>query len=114
MLPNIRRMELKAGLWTCWLSLAILPLEVLFGAIGICPGPRDAKGAVALLGVGVFGIIVTLYSAFTVVRGIRFGGWLLRLFGALSLCSAALVGLVSWVYALEAREYLGYVLQSHH
>jgi hypothetical protein len=104
--------KLKAGIWVSWLSLVILPLGVFLGAVGICAGPSSKNAAVVMLAVGACGMIAAMYGGFNVLRGIQLGPWPLRIFSLLSLCSAALVGLVGWLYAFEARDYLDYVLRS--
>jgi len=104
----------QAGLWVCWFSLLILPLGVFLGAVGMCAGPRSKDGAAALLSLGFCGIVAALYGGFTVLRGIRLGTWPVRIFDALSLCSAVLVGFAGWLYSLEARDYLYYVLGRGH
>ena len=106
--------KFKAGIWLCWLSLVVLPLGVFLGAVGMCAGPSSKNGAVALLSLGACGMIAAIYGGFNVLRGIQFGSWPLRILGLLSLCSAALVGLVGWLYAFEARDYLDYALHSGH
>jgi hypothetical protein len=102
--------KFKSGLWVCWISLAILPLGIFLGAVGMCGGgPRSTSGAVAMLGLGVGGVLAGLYGGFNVLQGIHFGSWPLRIFGVVSLCSGLIVGFVGWFYALEARDYLDYL-----
>jgi len=103
--------KLKKGLWICWLSLVILPIGVLFGAVGMCAGPNSGSHGLVLLTVGFAGIGATIYTFFHVLRGIRAGGWALRLFATLSLFLAIVVGLMGGIYSLEAWDYLAYVFR---
>jgi hypothetical protein len=103
--------KLKMGMLVSCSSLVILPLGVLFGAIGICAGPSSKDGAFALLSLGAGGIAVALYAGFQVLRGIRFGSWPLRIAGLLSLVAGLLTGLFGSLYAVEAVDALKYYLR---
>jgi hypothetical protein len=111
---ELRLSKFKKGLWISWLSLIVLPVGVSFAAIGICGGPNNTSDAFALLTVGACGIGVAAYAAFRVIRGIRFGGPLLRIFGMISLCSSIVVGVVSSIYALVAVAALRVFLNLDH
>jgi hypothetical protein len=103
--------KLKKGIWTCWLSLVILPIGIFFGAIGMCAGPGNGRSATAMLAVGVAGIAATIYSFVQVIRGFRVGNGPLRLFAILSLCSSILAGLFGALCSLEAWDYITYVFR---
>lgn len=105
---NKKTTKLKKGLVVSFLSLLVLPLGVFLGAVGMCAGPSNKQNAILLLLVGVAGIVAAGYSAFRVVRGIRYGGWPLRLAGLISLAVSVLAGFVGWIWAVEAIDALRY------
>jgi hypothetical protein len=106
--------KLKTGLWVCWISLVILPLGVLLGAIGMCAGPTSTNGAIAMLAFGACGMIAALYGGYNVLRGIQFGSWPLRIFSVLSVGCAVLVILAGLLFTGEARDYLDSGLLGRH
>ena len=93
-MDDARRLRrLNKGIWTCWLSLVILPIGIFFGAVGMCAGPRSKSGAFAILAVGIAGIAATTYSIFQVIRGFKAGDGWLRFSAIVSLLAAIVVGL---------------------
>lgn len=105
---------LKAGAWAYLPDLLILPLGAFLGAVGPCPGPYHESDAVGMLGLGIAGVISGLGGGLRLVRGIRLGIQPLRILGIFSLGSAAVVGVVGWIYSSEARNYIHYITHRGH
>jgi amino acid transporter len=76
----------------------------------MCAGPSSKQNAFALLFVGAGGIAAAAYAAFVVLRGVRYGSWLLRVLGAFSFGISVLAGLIGWLWAVEAIDALRYFL----
>jgi hypothetical protein len=106
--------KLTARSWAYLPDLVILPLGVFLGAVGMCPGPYNKSDAAAMLGLGILGPISALGGGLRLIRGIRRGVHPLRILGALSLGSAALVGVVGWIYSSAIRDYIHNVLHRGH
>ena len=106
--------KLKTRAWACLPDLVILPLGVFLGTVGLCPGPYRESDAVAMLGLGIVGVISGLGGGLRLMRGIRLGIQPLRTLGTLSLGSAAVVGIVGWIYSSEARNYIHYITHRGH
>jgi hypothetical protein len=96
--------KLTKGIWFSWLSLLMFPLAVLLGFVGVCAGPESTGGAWLLFSIGAFGFLAAVYGAFRIIRGIRFGGWILRILGVLSFCTAILAGYIGWELARFGAE----------
>jgi hypothetical protein len=109
---DVKIAKFKKGVWLSWLSLLMLPIGLFLGLIGTCAGPENTKEAWVLLGIGVCGFAGAIYGAFRVLRGIRFGGWALRILGALSFCSAILAGYLGWELSAAGLEALKYYLHA--
>jgi hypothetical protein len=103
-----RVVKLKKGLAVSLVSLLVLPLGVFLGAVGMCAGPSSKQNAFLLLFVGIAGISAAGYAAFRVLRGVRYGGWPLRVMGLMSLGVSVLAGLIGWMWAAEAIQALKY------
>lgn len=106
--------KLKTKGWSYLSDLVILPLGVFLGAVGLRPGPYSKSDAAGVLGLGIGGMMVALGGGVRLMRRIRRGVQPLRILGALSLGSAALVGVVGWIYSSEARDYIHYLTHRGH
>jgi hypothetical protein len=77
----------------------------------MCAGPRSTSGALAILAVGIAGIVATIYSFSQVVRGFKAGDAWLRVSAVVSLFSAIFVGLFGAIYSTEAWAYIADLLR---
>jgi len=95
---QMRRAQIKTGLWLCWLSLLALPLGLLAIGGGPCAGPRNALGSAILLAVGAFGVGGGLFGIIRIFQGVKAAKKLLRATGALSVIVAGFSCLVGAAY----------------
>ncbi len=94
--PTESASELKKGLWSCWGSLAILPVAALAMTGGPCGGPNGLAGSIVLLGVGLGCLALAGVGIFRVSRGFRVADRDIRAWCVISMIcagAACLVGL---------------------
>jgi hypothetical protein len=90
----------KSGLCLCWMSLLVLPVGLLAIGGGPCAGPRNSQGSAILLTVGVCRVAAAGPGAIRVLTSMSAVQNLMRVWGALSVCSAGLGCFLGGVYLL--------------